>query len=93
LVDSTPRAVIPVSSIPRSPVRAIPVPVIEENIHFDFRRIIHIGTGYHDHGWRRRKDQAGQGNVDIDVDLCIASCRTQEAEHQKHGSDTEYIKQ
>ena len=57
--DGMPWTVITVGEIPASPVRPIPVPVEEENVHPDIGRIIYIAAWYYDQGRRRRNDQPG----------------------------------
>ena len=87
--DCPPWPVITVRDIPPSPMRSIPESVIEENIHLDIRRIVHIRTGYHDQGRWCRNYQTGQRDVDIDVYLGITCYRSRETEHQTQGAYSE----
>ncbi len=91
--DGAPRPIVTIGDIPSSPVRPIPVPVIEKNIYIDIGRIIHIGAGYHDQGRWRWNDQSGQGNSYTNVHLGVASCRNNEAERHKNGDGAKCRKQ
>ncbi len=81
-----PWAVIPIRDEPAMMIRAIPIPMIKEDISRHFRRIIDGTSGHHRHKRRRGYVKTRQRNIDAHVDLGIAVGRSH---HEYRSSNTD----
>ena len=74
-------------------IGAIPVTIVEKDVHFNFGGKVDIGPGYHEHGWRCRNHKGWwRRDIDPNIDIDFSICSTWVAyADQNHNPTTDRV--